>query len=132
MVGTGSPRDSHITFEAYGRNHQGSRMTSETDGALADSTCTSLHEDDAAINLAGDVNGAMSRDAGDAQARAVLERDVVRQRDRLFGRNYDVLGGRAERAIALCSRNTRPAHQSWRWQSRRLLRRSLPPRRYEE
>jgi hypothetical protein len=43
----------------------------------------------------------VGRDSGDAQTRPLLERDAVGKWDGLLGRYYDVLSGRAKRAIAL-------------------------------
>jgi hypothetical protein len=60
-----------------------------------------LHEDGAAVHGTGHVDGSVRRDAGNAQARPLLERNAVGKRDRLLGRDHDVVGGRAERAIAL-------------------------------
>ena len=48
-------------------------MPGETDGTLPDGPGAPLHEDGAAVHGTGHLDGAVRRDAGNAQAGALLE-----------------------------------------------------------
>src|SRR5262249_52680623 len=67
-VSAGPPGDGLVTLGAHHRDHEGTGVPGEGDGTLSDGPGAPLHEDGAAVHGPGHVDGAVRRDAGDAQA----------------------------------------------------------------
>ena len=86
VVSARSKRNYHIAFGANRCDHKGSGVSSDADGALSNGPSPTLHKDGAPVNGARYMYSAMSSDTGDAQARPLLERDTIREGNRLFSR----------------------------------------------
>lgn len=101
LVRTRSECDLLVAFRADRRNHLCSCVPRNCDGALPHSSGSTLYRYDPPSYRTGYVHCSMSRDSRDAQARALIEGDTVRQVNRLARRNYDVLCGGSEGTVTL-------------------------------
>ncbi len=101
LMSTRPPCGCHIAFGAHRTDHKHSCVPGEGDGALPNGPSSTLHKHSVPVHQAGDVYSAMRSDAGDSQARPLLERDPIPQGDRLFSWDHNKLRRRAEGTITL-------------------------------
>src|SRR5205807_1941346 len=102
LVCPGTRRDGLILARTHRGEDAGTGPPCELDGTQADRTGPALDQHDAALDRPRDMHAAVGGDAGDAEAGPLLEGHAVGERHGLPRRDDDVLGGRAERAVALC------------------------------
>jgi len=101
LIGPGSPNHLGIRRFPYRGKDPCPCPVRQLHGTLPNRPRASLHENGLAGDRPRDMHGTVARDAGNAEACPLLERDSGRERDSLDGRNGDVLGCRPERAGAL-------------------------------
>ena len=100
-VGPGTRCDALLISRSHRRDHASTGPSCELNGTGTDRTGPALYQHHAAVHRPRDVDTAIRGNAGDAEAGPLLEGDRRRAAARLARWDDDVLGGRAERPVAL-------------------------------
>ena len=104
-----------ISLRPYRRDHMCSSVSGEPNCAQANGARSTLYEDRASVDGPRYMDSAMGGDAGNAEARALFERNLRRKRYGVPRRDYGILRCRPERPVALCAEAPFPLTDTRSW-----------------
>ena len=107
--------DELIVLRSYRRDHMCSSVSGQSHRAQSDSSRSTLHQDRASFDGPRDMDSAMGGDAGNAEARALFERNFRRKWCGVSRRDYGILRCRPERPVALSAEAPYPLTDTRSW-----------------